>query len=103
MYRNDRIITVLRDAFFSGGSRSYAYRFQSGFKSVEGPDGMKAREMPEAMLALVATGVGAVFTLAHHTNLCFSCMLRFMSGAQVSMCLWISLAICSRMYTRVMS
>ena len=68
-YRNDRIITVLRDVIFSGGTSSYARRFDALFPRTDGPDGVRVRRMPEPMLGLVATGVCATYQLRHHTNL----------------------------------
>ena len=68
-YQNDRIITVIRDLFFTGGTSSYAHRFGPLFPTFEGSNGVSVRKMPEAMLGLVATGVRATYYLGHHTNL----------------------------------
>jgi len=55
-YRNDRIITVLRDLIFSGGASSFATRYESRFpRRNEGSSVLF--EVPIAMVALVATGV----------------------------------------------
>ena len=68
-YWNDRILTVLCDIYFSGGTSSYARGFDAMFPSNEGPDGVKVCRMPEAMLGLVATGVSVSYQLRHYTNL----------------------------------
>jgi hypothetical protein len=56
-YRNDRIITIIRDLYFSGGSKSFAARFESCFTEFEERDGTTSREVPIPMVALVATAV----------------------------------------------
>ena len=68
-YRNDCIIRVIRELFFTGGASSFAHRFDAEFPRPPAPDGVVARELPEPMLALVATGVRATYPLGHHTNL----------------------------------
>lgn len=70
-YRNDRIIRVIRELFFTGGASSFAHRFDAEFLRAPAPEGVVARELPEPMLALVATGVRATYQLGHHTNLRF--------------------------------
>ena len=55
-YRNDRIITVIRDLFFSGGRASFATRYDALFTRHHG-DSSVTREVPMAMVCLVATGV----------------------------------------------
>ena len=69
LYRNERIVTVIRDLFFTGGNLSYAHRFDIMFPRFQGPDGVFVCEMPEPMLGLVATGVRAAYLLGHYTNL----------------------------------
>ena len=56
-YRNDQIITVIRNLYFAGGVRSFASRFDSRFPTHEEVNGVKTREVPIPMLALVATAV----------------------------------------------
>jgi hypothetical protein len=56
-YRNDRIITVIRDLYFSGGTASFANRFKDLFPIHHGDDGKLRREVPIPMVALVATAV----------------------------------------------
>ena len=56
-YRNDRIITVIRDMFFTGGAASFARRFRFLFPVFEGCNGEEKLEVPIAMVALVATAV----------------------------------------------
>lgn len=61
-YRNERIIKVIRDLYFtaSNGSVSVASRFGDLFPTYQGDDGVESREVPVAMVSLVATGVSHV-------------------------------------------
>lgn len=59
-YRNDRIITVLHDLYFTGGSRSFASQYEHLFPTHKGDDGKECREVPIAMVSLVATAVSDV-------------------------------------------
>ncbi len=56
-YRNIRIVNVIRDLYFVGGSNSFARRFCEQFPVHQGNDGMVLREVPMPMVALVATAV----------------------------------------------
>ena len=56
-YRNQRIITVIRDLYFMGGVTSFAHRFDHLFPSHQHYNGMTMREVPIPMVALVATAV----------------------------------------------
>ena len=56
-YRNDRIITVICDLFFSGGSALFATRHDTLFTQRHA-DSSVTREVPMAMICLVVTGVG---------------------------------------------
>jgi hypothetical protein len=56
-YRNERIITVTRDLYFSGGSMSFAARFNHRFPTHPGHNGESRNEVPIPMIALVATAV----------------------------------------------
>ena len=56
-YRNDRIIMVIRDMFFTGGANAYVHRFIHLFAQHRGDDGVIRREVPVPMVALVATAV----------------------------------------------
>jgi hypothetical protein len=56
VYRNDRLITVIRDAYFSGGATSFATRFDHIFIR-RNANSLLVREIPGAMLCLVATAV----------------------------------------------
>jgi hypothetical protein len=56
-YRNARIITVLRDLFFAGGTVSFAQRYHSLFPTYYNGDGVVTRQVPMPMVALVATAV----------------------------------------------
>ncbi|KAH8986506.1 hypothetical protein EDB83DRAFT_2535738 [Lactarius deliciosus] len=58
-YRNARIITVIRDLYFTGGSTSFVSRFHHLFMSHRGEDGVEHREVPMPMVALVATALYA--------------------------------------------
>ncbi|KAI9429942.1 hypothetical protein BJY52DRAFT_1200336 [Lactarius psammicola] len=58
-YRNDRIIAVIRDLYFSGGSTSFAARFEHLFPTYQGANGVVNREVPIPMVALVATALYA--------------------------------------------
>jgi len=55
-YRNDRIITVIQDLFFRGGTTSFASRFDNLFTKYH-DNGSVSHEVPMAMVSLVATGV----------------------------------------------
>lgn len=58
-YRNERIITVIRDLYFTG-STSYATKFGHLFPTYQGDDGEVSREVPIPMVSLVATAVSHV-------------------------------------------
>ncbi|KAH9018580.1 hypothetical protein EDB84DRAFT_1566350 [Lactarius hengduanensis] len=58
-YRNPRIVTVIRDLYFTGGSTSFLARFHHLFPSYQGEDGVVRREVPMPMVALVATALYA--------------------------------------------
>ena len=50
---------MIRNMFFLGGSASFAQRFGAKFPRFRGPNGVVVQEIPQAMLALVATAVRA--------------------------------------------
>jgi Domain of unknown function (DUF6532) len=56
-YRNERIIAVIRDLYFAGGSASFTSRFGHMFPVHFGNNGRPSREVPVPMVALVATAV----------------------------------------------
>jgi hypothetical protein len=56
-YRNDRIIAVIRDMYFSGGAMSFAQKFQYLFPMYECREGEKRYEVPALMVALFTTVV----------------------------------------------
>jgi hypothetical protein len=60
-YRNDRIIKVIQDLYFAGGSMSFASRFHRLFPVFRGSDAISRHEVPIAMVALVATAVSHPF------------------------------------------
>lgn len=80
-YRNNRIITVIRDMFFVGGASSFAQRFQWLFPKYEVSNGEEVPEVPIPMVALVATAVSPLFSLCTTLMLYDSFMLRSTSGA----------------------
>jgi hypothetical protein len=59
-YRNDRIIKVIRDLYFTGGSASFAGRFHHLFPLFRDSDAVWKHEVPIAMVALVGTAVSPV-------------------------------------------
>ncbi|KAF8493653.1 hypothetical protein F5888DRAFT_1805981 [Russula emetica] len=58
-YRNIRIINIIRDLYFTGGHHSFAHRFRERFPIHQGSNGVVLREVPVAMVALVATALYA--------------------------------------------
>jgi hypothetical protein len=56
-YRNERIITVIRDLYFTGYPMSFAVKYEDRFPLHRGDDGTASREVPIPMVALVATAV----------------------------------------------
>ena len=77
-YRNDRIITVIQDMYFSGGITSFAKRFRYLFPTYESREGVTNYKVPIPMVALVATAVSHFFLAmycAHHW-LAVCCSLR---------------------------
>ena len=59
-YRNDQIIVVIWDMFFTGGATSFARRFRYLFPTYESRHGVESHEVPIAMVALVATAVSKI-------------------------------------------
>jgi hypothetical protein len=84
-YRNDRLTTVIRDLYFSGGATSFATRFDRLFIRRNGNSPV-TREIPGAMLCLVATAVRyRVLVVSSTLNQGFSSsMLPSMNGTQAS-------------------
>ncbi|KAN0132250.1 hypothetical protein V8E53_010016 [Lactarius tabidus] len=64
-YRNDRIISVIQELYFTGGSGSFASRFDGWFPTYQGPNGDTCQEVPILMLALVATALYATIREWH--------------------------------------
>ena len=60
-YRNDRIITIIRDLYFSGLPTTFAEKFEDHFPLHRGDDGQARREVPIPMVALVAMGVSMCY------------------------------------------
>jgi len=67
-YRNDRIISVIRDMYFRGGRASFVSLYDYLFENTEDPEAT-TYEVPIPMVALVATAVRVlrlcVFSLAN--------------------------------------
>ena len=49
--------------FFTGGSVSFGHRFRAEFPIHQGNDGVVSREVPIAMVTLVATAVSTILVL----------------------------------------
>jgi hypothetical protein len=82
------------DLYFTGGSSSFAYRFKREFPTYESDDGTVKREVPIAMVALVATGVSPpiVSDLYNLVLMCFiSSMPLSKNGIMEGIKLWTSL------------
>ena len=88
-YRNRRIIDAIHDLFFSGGSTSFAKRFDYLFPNSETLDGVTVYEVPVPMVALVATAV-SLYSCLHASILSrvISCMLCSTSGVLVNNRSW---------------
>ena len=74
-YRNTRIISVIRDLYFTGGYMSFARRFHYLFPGIELSEDETGFEVPIPMVALVATAVSFHSILTHCANLCVNCQL----------------------------
>jgi hypothetical protein len=62
-YRNDRIIAVIHDLYFTGFPTSFATKYADRFPLHHGDDGVARREVPIPMVALVATAVNIIVTV----------------------------------------
>ncbi|KAH9164044.1 hypothetical protein EDB89DRAFT_1912379 [Lactarius sanguifluus] len=58
-YRNECIIAVIRELFFTGGQKSFSSHFDHLFQVHQRLDGTSSREVPVPMVALVATAMYA--------------------------------------------
>ncbi|KAH9166781.1 hypothetical protein EDB89DRAFT_2075508 [Lactarius sanguifluus] len=58
-YRNECIIAVIRELFFTGGQKSFSSHFDHLFPVHQRLDGTSSREVPVPMVALVATAMYA--------------------------------------------
>ena len=56
-YRNPRIINVIHNMYFTGGVSSFATRFNHLFPRFQDSQGAMKAEVPQPMVALVATAV----------------------------------------------
>ena len=103
-YRNPRIIAVLRDLYFSGGTSSFAHRFRRQFPVHESDGGTVMREMPVPMVALVATAVSTSLLMSDvELTLQSSSTLPSKSGERESTSPWISRQTHILMFTMAMS
>ncbi|KAF8267786.1 hypothetical protein EI94DRAFT_1801196 [Lactarius quietus] len=59
LYRNERIIAVIRDLYFTGGSTYFASKFGHLFPVHFGDNGLLSHEVPVPMVALVVTALYA--------------------------------------------
>ena len=90
---------VIHGLYFAGGLSSYVHRYNEESPSSEGPDSMEVREIPESMLALVATGVRVYISLHIMLTWLLSYTPPSMSGTRVYMLPQTSPVTCLWMYT----
>jgi hypothetical protein len=83
-YRNDRIIAIIRDMYFSGGAMSFARKFQYLFPTYETREGNISYKVPLPMVALVATAVSQLILWLLLFSLHTSSMRQSTSGALAS-------------------
>lgn len=76
-YRNERIINVIRSVYFTGGASSFMRRFDHLFPRYRDGQGVMKTEVPDAMVALVATAVSILTYYASMTLL--SCKIGVLS------------------------
>ena len=69
-YRNERIIRVIRDMYFTGGVSSFARRFNNLFPCYCDRQGVMKPEVPDQMVALVATAVSSSCSMLGNVNAC---------------------------------
>jgi hypothetical protein len=76
-YRNEWIILVIQQHFFSGGPVSFANEFKHIFPTSKDRNGVTVREVPVAMVALVATAVRSqfIYTAYQLTVLGLCCLI----------------------------
>ena len=72
-YRNQRIINVIRDVYFTGGVASFATRYHRLFPRYHDSQGVTKLEVPEPMLALVATAV--IYFTSHPSTSNLTCVV----------------------------
>ncbi|KAI9437035.1 hypothetical protein H4582DRAFT_2078108 [Lactarius indigo] len=58
-YQNDRIILVIQDLYFAGGTSSFATHFEDQFPTHQGPNGVISQEVLILMVALVTMALYA--------------------------------------------
>jgi hypothetical protein len=103
-YRNQRIINVIRSVYFTGGVSSFARRFHLIFPTHCNSQGVAKREMPDAMVALVATAVSfSCLMLRHNAYLKYRCTQPSWTGEMAKRTPLTSQQRDTRMSTKAMS
>ena len=59
-YQNNRIIAIIQDLYFMGGSTSFASQFDDRFPVSQDSNGVSRHEVPIPMVALAATAVSCL-------------------------------------------
>lgn len=73
-YRNSRIVDVIQELYFTGGSNAFANRFRNLFPESEDSSVEEVQhEVPIAMVALVATAVSLFFSIIHYLSANTTC------------------------------
>jgi len=70
-YHNAQIISVIWVLFFTGGTASFACRFQRLFPTYVDGGGVTLRMVPIPMVTLVATAVSVIIDFLHHANVAY--------------------------------
>ena len=83
-YRNDRIISAIRELYFTGGHTSFASRYSYLFPRCDRCDTVARLEVPIPMVALVATAVRFSPIRRQYADLTISFMPHSMSGVPAS-------------------
>ena len=92
-YRNDQIISALKNLYFTGGTNSFARHFMYLFLTYELHEGGDLKqEVPIPMVALVATAVSFLVYWSYNLlTRITSCTRHCMSGAWENNRSWNSL------------
>lgn len=81
-YRNERIINVIRSVYFTGGASSFMRRFDHLFPRYRDSEGVMKVEVPDVMVALVATAVRTLMT--HNSVASLTCNLGVFSHIRLA-------------------